>query len=136
MLRRPYRAGRHRCRSLCWDVPRGRRGRDRDGRPFFLEVVDKLDLELIAREYFARFGGRDFFVGEFGPHIEQLFHFLLDLFERLVIWHLTAREVEIVVEAGVDRRADGRFGVRVELTHGSGHKVGEGVTNMFDFGHI
>ena len=53
--------------------------------------------------------------------VQELLHLLLDL--RQVLGHELPRQVEVVVEAVLDRRADAQTGAREEVQDGLCHHV-------------
>ena len=101
---------------------------ERDGLDAFVadEVLDQLDLEalVLAAEDLDRLGDRHVAALELLVGGDVLAHRLLDL-RQVVFGDLCiGRELEVVVEAGLDRRADRHLGPRVELDHRLGHHVG------------
>ena len=68
--------------------------------------------------------GKDALVGE--AALLDLPHFLLDLVE--VFGSERGSAIEIVVEAGIDGRADAELGLGIELEHGRGQQVRGGVS--------
>jgi hypothetical protein len=58
-------------------------------------------------------------------------HCLLDLRQVLFGDLCVGRELEVVVEAGLDRRPDRHLGARVQIHHRLGHHVGGVVADQF-----
>ncbi len=101
-----------------------------------LDLVDELQLVRLLREQLARLLPGHLLVHErhVGGHPRA--HLLLD--DRQVVRGQGPRQGEIVVEAGIDGRADAQLGVREHLQHGLGHDVGGGVPQPLQplfFGH-
>jgi hypothetical protein len=87
------------------------------------DVLDDLHLELLALglEELDRVAGRDLLADEGEVLGDLLVRLLLDLLEVLGSEGLVAEEV--VVEAALDRRADGDLRAREEVLHRAGHHV-------------
>src|SRR5262249_1773334 len=85
--------------------------------------VDELDLVLLALlgEELLRLLGRDLFARPLTALVELPLDLRLDRLERLFADRL--RELEVVVEAVLDRRADRDLRPRVEPAHGLGEEV-------------
>ncbi len=83
----------------------------------FDEVLDQLDLVvlLLAAEALERLGDADLAAIEALPRGDVLAHLLLDRREVRLGDRDAVREVEVVVEAVLDRRADRDLHARVEL---------------------
>ena len=93
---------------------RGRRTRPGGrGRPLVLDPVDQLDLVGLVGEKLARLVFRDLRRLERDVGVDAGAHLLFD--HRQVLGRKRARELEVVVEAGIDRRADPELGVREHL---------------------
>ncbi len=94
----------------------------------------------LVGEETAGFFLTDFLVDEVVPLGDDLPHTGLNL--RQVLRGEGAREVKVVVEAGLNRRADGQFGRREFLQDGLGHYVRCGVADaqqvvvLCVFGHV
>ena len=86
--------------------------------------VDELDLVLLAlfREELLRLLGRDLLTRPLAALVELPLDLGLDLLERLLADRL--RELEVVVEAVLDRRPDGDLRPRIEPPNGLGEEVG------------
>ena len=65
--------------------------------------------------------------------LDLLLHLRLD--GREVLGRDAVRQVDVVVEAVLDRRPGGELGVGPEAQDGGGHDVGAGMTKGFDFSH-
>jgi hypothetical protein len=89
------------------------------------EVVDQLDLVVLTlgREALARGGGRDVGPLEALCGLDVLAHALFDPLEVGVRHHGAVRELEVVVEAILDRGADRDLHAGVQLHHGRGEHV-------------
>jgi hypothetical protein len=99
--------------------------RDAGGAFVLDEVLDELDLVGLLLFVEALNGVRD---GDLLAHERLLgvdvgLHGRLDLWEVSVVDGDPVGEVEVVVEAVVDRRADADLHSRVELEHGGGQHV-------------
>jgi hypothetical protein len=87
---------------------------------------DQLDLEalVLGAEDVERLPHRDVAAGEVLVGGNVLLHRLLDLRQVLLGDPHVGRELEVVVEARLDRRADRHLDARVELGNRLGHHVG------------
>ena len=107
-------------------VPVERDGLDRVGGVGILhEVLDQLDLVVLALapEALDRLGDRHVLALEVLVGLDVLAHLGLDALE-VVLGQLGAvREVEVVVEAVLDRGADRDLHAGIELHHGGGEHV-------------
>jgi hypothetical protein len=86
--------------------------------------LDDLDLVRLVGEHLEGLVG-----GQLGPHerlvvIDDLAHAGLDRREVVVAERAPVREVEVVVEAVLDRRSDRELGAGEQLRDGLGHHVG------------
>ena len=85
------------------------------------ELVEQLLLEGLVTEPFARLGDRNLVPDEPVIAADFLPHSLLDL--REVLGSQRARQIEVVVEAGVDRWTDANLAVGEHLQHDLGQHV-------------
>ena len=86
--------------------------------------VDDLDLVGLAhrREHPLGLVAGDHHAPEGRVRVDDLEHGLLDL-AQVVVGEAAAGLVEVVIEAVLDRGADGHLGARKEALHGVGHHV-------------
>ena len=92
---------------------------------FTFDAVDQLQLVRLAGEEFARFVLADFAVDELLVALDRAAHAAVDLAQ--VVGRERLRQVEVVVEAVVDRGADSELRPFHQLQHGLRHDVGGGV---------
>ena len=92
------------------------------------EVVDQFDLVRLILEEGARLVAGDDFLNEGRLRGDALLHAVLDGGE--IVRRQRARQVEVVVEAVRDRRADGEFGVREDGEHRLGHHMRRRVAHL------
>ncbi len=101
---------------------------ERDGLDAFVadEVLDQLDLEalVLGAEDLDRLADGDVAAGELLVGADVLLHRRLDLRQVLLGDLCSGRELEVVVEAGLDRRPDRHLGPRIEVHHRLGHHMG------------
>jgi hypothetical protein len=104
------------------------------------EIADQLDLVVLALrgEPLERLLGRHVGALERLVRLDVLAHPLLDRLEILVGDLDSVRELEVVVEAIVDRRADRDLGAGIELHHRGRNHVGGVVADQVEraFGAI
>ena len=109
---------------------------ERDGLDAFVvdQVFDQLDLEALVfgAEVVERLGDRDVAAAEVLVGVDVLLHRLFDLRQVVVVDRDAVGELEVVVEAGLDRRADRHLGAGVELGHRLGHHVGGVVADQLE----
>ena len=89
------------------------------------QVLDQLDLVrlVLAQVAVDRLAGGDLRALERLVGLDVLAHLRLDLREVVLVDRDAVRELEVVVEAVGDRRADRDLRARVELEHGLGEHV-------------
>ncbi len=87
--------------------------------------ADQLQLVGLGGQFLAGVLVGDRTAGEALAALDDLLHLLLDAAEVVGVERLL--DVEVVVEAVLDRRADAELGLREELLHRLGHHVGGGV---------
>lgn len=87
--------------------------------------ADQLQLVRLGGQLLAGGLVGDHAAGELLPALDDLLHPLLDGLEVIGVEGLL--DVEVVVEAVLDRRADAELGLGVELLHGLRHDVRGGV---------
>ena len=92
-----------------------------------LDVLDDLALVGVVGEQRQPFVGGELVALEGLVLGDDLAHAGLDALEVVVGERLAVGQVEVVVEAVLDGRADGERGPRVEAEHGLGEQVGGGV---------
>ena len=85
------------------------------------QPFDQLDLVDLILEDGFRFAGGYFFTLKLMALLDDLLHPLFDALEILL--RQRARQFKVVVEAVLDRRADGDLGFRELLQNGLGHDV-------------
>ena len=90
------------------------------------QVLDQLDLVVLAlgEEQFDRLPWRQLAALEGLVGLDVLAHRCFDPLQVLFADLYVGRELEVVVEALLDRRPDRHLRPRVELHHGLGHHVG------------
>ena len=90
------------------------------------KILDQLDLVVLALgpEDLDRLGDRDVAARELLVGLDVGAHRLLDPLQVVLGDPDVRRELEVVVEAVLDRRADRHLGPRVQLLHRLGHHVG------------
>ncbi len=96
------------------------------------EIVDQLHLVILVlgREALARVGHRHVLAHEGLAGLDVGAHMLLDCGEVLGGDRGAFREIEVVVEAALDRRPDRDLHAGVELHHGRGEHMGGVVTDQ------
>ncbi len=94
-------------------------------------VVHDLELERIAAEHLAQRVVAVLLPFDDEVLLDERLHALPDGTQLLVPDRV---HVEVVVEAVLDRRADGRPGVRVQLCDGLGQQMGAGVAEDVEAG--
>ena len=99
-----------------------------------LEPVDQLELVGLVLEDLARLVGRDDLLHEVVLAGDDLAHALLDRLQ--VFGREVARQVEVVVEAVLDGRADGVLGLREHLHHGLRHDVRGRMAHLVQLGTL
>lgn len=87
--------------------------------------ADQLQLVRLGGQFLAGGVVGDHPAGELLPPLDDLLHLLLDGLEVIGVERLL--DVEVVVEAVLDRRADAELGLGEELLHGLRHHVRGGV---------
>ena len=89
------------------------------------QVLDQLDLVglVLAQVALDRLAGGDLGALERLVGLDVLAHLRLDLLEVALVDRDAGRELEVVVEAVGDRRADRHLGARIELEHRLGQHV-------------
>ncbi len=109
---------------------------ERDGLDAFVgdQVLDQLDLEALVfgAEVVERLGDRDVAAAEVLVGVDVLPHLRFDLRQVVLGDRHPVGELEVVVEAGLDRRADRHLGAGVELGHRLGHHVGGVVADQLE----
>ena len=88
-----------------------------------LHALDDLDLVRLVGEHLERLVGGHLGALEGLIGGDDLAHPRLDRRQIVVAERLPVRQVEVVVEAVLDRRADGELGAREQLGDGLGHDV-------------
>ena len=92
-------------------------------------VVDDLELEAVAGEHLAGLVGRELVAHEGLRLRDDLAHPGLDPLEVVLHEGGPARQLEVVVEAVLDRRPDAEGGPREQVEHRLGEHVGRGVAD-------
>ncbi len=88
-----------------------------------LDALDDLDLVRLVGEQLLRLGHRVLGADEGLVRLDDLLHLLLDPAEVVLVERLAVGQVEVVVEAVLDGRADRELRTREELRDGLGQHV-------------